>query len=62
MQLNDIVDVTKDTFTGKYKVKGITNTILGGQFRQKLNVTRYIERTWFTLDVSLLDGPDQLAP
>ena len=62
LQLNDIVDVTKDTFTGKYKVKGITNTILGGQFRQKLNVTRYIERTWFTLDVSLLDGPDQLAP
>lgn len=62
LQLNDVLEVTKDTFTGDYKVKSITNTIIAGQFRQKILATKYTPHSWFTLEESLLDGTDVLTP
>lgn len=62
LQLGDIIDVTKETFTGNYRITKIVNKIVGSQFEQILNARRYVAKHWFQLDVSELNGTDQLAP
>jgi len=62
LQLGDIIDVTKDTFTGEYRVTKIVNKIVSKEFGQVLNGRRYTPRSWFILDQSVLDGTDLLAP
>lgn len=62
LQLGDIIDVTKDTYTGAYRVTKTVNKVVRPQFAQTINARRYTPREWFILDESLLDGTDVLAP
>lgn len=62
LQIGDAIEVNKDTFTGDYRISSTTNRIVEGKFEQILVCSRYTDRTYFTLDQSLLDGTDVLTP
>lgn len=62
LQLSDIIDVDYDEFSGEYRIIGITNKTQDAKFTQILRCKKYTPRHWFTLDQSVLDGTDVLAP
>lgn len=62
IQLSDIVTVDYENYSAEYRVIGIKNSMTGSQFTQVLTLRKYTPRTWFQLDVSLLNGTDNLAP
>jgi hypothetical protein len=62
VQLSDIVEVDYNQFDGLYRIIGIKNQLQDSQFTQILKCRGYNPRDWFTLDQSILDGSDNLAP
>lgn len=62
LQLSDIVEVSYEEFSGEYRIIGITNKTQDAKFSQVLRCKKYNPRHWFTLDQSILDGTDVLAP
>jgi len=61
LQLNDVVTVGVDYYTGDFKVIKIENRLRDNNFVQKLTVQNTDIYSWFTLDQSVLDGTDVLA-
>lgn len=63
LQLSDIVDVDYQNYSSEYRVIGIKNSITSDpKFTQTLKLRKYTPRTWFQLDVSQLNGDNELAP
>ncbi len=62
IQLSDIIEVDYDEFSGNYRVISITNKIQDAKFTQVLKCRKYTPRHWFTLNQSVLNGSDVLAP
>jgi len=62
IQLGDIVDVDYRQFVGLYRIIGMGNNLSNSKFTQNLKVRRYTPREWFTLNQSVLNGTDVLAP
>lgn len=61
LQLGDNIEVMIDDIDEMYTITKITNT-LDGKFRQIISGRVFNIPTFFTLDESILDGPDVLAP
>lgn len=62
LQLSDIIDVDYDEYSGEYRVIGTANKTQDALFTQVLTARKYTPRYWFTLDQSVLNGTDVLAP
>lgn len=62
LQIGDYIEVSKDTYTGDYRITKIINRIIDGKFEQILGARRFVDRTYFVLDQSVLNGTDVLAP
>ena len=62
LQLSDIVNLDYEEFSGDYRIISITNKIQDAKFTQILKLKKYTPRQWFTLNQSLLNGSDVLAP
>lgn len=62
LQLGDIVEVDYKQFDGLYRIIGDNNSMAPSRYDQGLKLRKYTPRDWFTLDQSLLDGTDVLAP
>lgn len=62
LQLSDIIDVDYEDHMGEYRVISIKNTTQDAKFTQVLKCRKYTPREWFTLDQSVLNGTDVLAP
>lgn len=62
LQLSDIVEVDYEEQSGEYRIIGITNKVQDAKFTQILKCKKYTPRHWFTLDQSILNGTDVLAP
>lgn len=62
LQLSDIVEVDRDSYSGQYRVTAIRNKIQDQKFTQIIRLKRYTPRHWFTLNQSQLNGTDVLAP
>ena len=62
LQLSDIVNLDYEEFSGDYRIISITNKIQDAKFTQILKLKKYTPRKWFTLNQSLLNGSDVLAP
>lgn len=60
-QINDVFDVDYKEYTGDYKIYKIVNVVQDGGFRQILELVSTFLPGLFTLDESLLDGPDVLG-
>lgn len=62
IQLSDIVEVDYLHYSANYRVIGIKNKLQDQKFTQILRLRKYDPRHWFTLDQSMLDSTDVLAP
>lgn len=62
LQLSDIIYLDYEEFTGNYRVIGINNKVQDSKFTQLLKLRAYNPRSWWTLNQSLLNGTDTLAP
>lgn len=62
IQLSDIIEVDKDDYSGEYRVIGKKNKLQDQKYTQILKAKKYTPRQWFTLNQSVLNGSDQLAP
>lgn len=62
LQLGDIVSVDYEEHSGDYRIISIKNKMQDAKFTQILKGRKYTPRHWFTLDQSLLNGSDVLAP
>lgn len=62
IQLNDIVEVDYQHYSGEYRIIGMKNKLQDQKFTQILRLRKYTPRHWFTLDQSQLNGSDLLAP
>lgn len=62
LQLGDAIDLDLDGYQGIHVITKTVNITGGGRFTQRLRVRSKVQPTFFTLDTSLLDGPDVLSP
>src|SRR5690606_7568122 len=62
LQLSDIVSLDYEEFSGQYRIVRISNKTHDSKFTQILRLRAYTPRNWFTLDQSILNGSDLLAP
>lgn len=62
LQLGDIIWVDTTKIQGQFQIIKISNSISPSGVTQVIKAKRYDPRHWFTLDMSLLDGTDVLAP
>ena len=62
LQLNDVINLDYLTYDGTYKIIKITNKLQSNTLTQNIKARKYTIVKYFTLDESLLDGPDVLAP
>lgn len=62
IQLSDIIEVDHENYTGQYRVIGIKNKLQDQKYTQILRAKKYTPRHWFTLNQSILNGSDVLAP
>lgn len=62
LQLRDIIGVDYEEYSGEYRIIGIVNKIQNAKFTQILKCRKYTPRHWFTLNQSILNGADVLAP
>lgn len=62
LQLSDIIEVDYEEYTGQYRIIEIENKLQDQKSTQILKCRKYTPREWFTLDQSILDGTDVLAP
>jgi hypothetical protein len=62
LQLGDVVEVDYRQFDGQYRIIAINNSLRGSKFTQELTLRTYTPREWFTLNQSVLDGTDVIAP
>lgn len=62
LQLSDIIGIDYEEHAGEYRIISIKNTSQDAKFTQILKCRKYTPRDWFTLDQSLLNGTDVLAP
>lgn len=62
LQLGDIIWVDTTKIAGQFQIIKISNSISPSGVTQIIKAKRYNPREWFTLNVSLLDGTDVLAP
>lgn len=62
IQLSDIVGIDYEEFSAEYRILSIANKVQDAKFTQVLRCKKYTPRHWFTLDQSLLNGTDVLAP
>lgn len=62
VQLGDIADVDTRNVIGEYRIFKMTDTYQDNKYTKVIKARRYNPRSWFILDVSLLDGSDVLAP
>lgn len=62
IQLSDIITVNYNQFDGEYRIISVSNKLQSGQFTQVLKCRGYNPRTYFQLNVSVLNGSDVLAP
>lgn len=62
LQLGDVISLDARTYDGEYTIIGMTGKIQDGLYEQTMKVRRLVSVGFFTLDVSLLDGEDLLAP
>lgn len=62
LQLSDITGVDYEEHAGEYRVISIKNKTQDAKFTQILKCKKYTPREWFTLDQSVLNGTDVLAP
>jgi hypothetical protein len=61
LQLSDALTLNLDGYQGTYIITKTTNLIPDPRFRQRLRVRKKTAITFFTLDVSILDGTDVLG-
>ena len=62
LQLSDIVEVDYEEYSGEYRIISKRNATDKSKFTQVLTCRKYTPRQWFTLDQSVLNGSDVLAP
>jgi len=62
IQLGDINTVDYTNYSGEYRLIGVVNKLQESKYTQVIKARGYNPRQWFTLDVSQLNGTDQLAP
>lgn len=62
LQLGDIIWIDTSKIEGQFQIIKISNSISSAGVTQVLKAKRYDPRSWFTLNQSLLDGEDVLAP
>lgn len=62
LQLSDIIEVDYEDFTGEWRVISIAGKVQDAKFTQILKARKYTPRHWFTLNQSILNGTDVLAP
>lgn len=62
LQLSDIIDIDYPDYSGSYRIIEVMNSTQPSVFMQTLKVKRYTYREWFTLDQSLLNDTEVLAP
>ena len=62
IQLADIVEVDYENYDGLYRIISISNSLSNSNFTQVIKCRRYRGVQWFTLNQSVLNGTDLLAP
>lgn len=62
LQLGDAVNLDLDGFQGIHIITKTVNILSDGKLTQRIRARNKETPTFFTLDVSLLDGPDLLQP
>lgn len=62
LQLGDIVEVDYQQYDGFYRIIKMSNSLMNSTYTQTLTLRSYTPREWFTLDQSVLNGTDVLAP
>lgn len=62
LQLGDIITVDARSYNNDYQITKITSRLAEDNYEQVIRARLYAPREWFTLDQSLLDGTDVLAP
>jgi hypothetical protein len=61
LQLNDTITVVLDGINDTFVIRKLQQVLSGGRLNQIITAQKYDIPTYFTLDVSLLDGADVLA-
>lgn len=62
LQLSDIVEIDYEDYSGLYRLISKSNKLQDNNCIQTLKLRKYTPYHWFTLDQSVLDGTDVLAP
>lgn len=62
LQLSDIAEVDYRQFDGNYRIISISNGLRDSKYTQIMKFRSYTPRDWFTLNQSVLNGTDVLAP
>lgn len=62
LQMGDPVALDLDGYQGVFTITKVVNILSDGKFTQRLRVREKQVATFFTLDVSVLDGNDLLSP
>lgn len=62
LQLSDIVSVDYEEYSGQYRIISTSNKLQDQRYTQILRAKKYTPHQWFTLDQSVLNGTDVLAP
>lgn len=62
LQIGDAIGVSVDFTVGNYIISKITNKFANGKFSQTITAKLFRPTSFFTLDVSVLDGTDLLSP
>jgi len=62
LDLGDIINVNKNPYNSDYKVTSIANSMAHNAVTQTIQAERYIQREWFVLNQSILNGTSVLAP
>lgn len=62
LQLGDVVWVDLSDIAGQFKIIGQSTSVSVDGVEETIQVKRYNPRSWFILDVSVLDDTDVLAP
>lgn len=62
LQIGDALTLGLDGYAGTYIVTRMQNIMASGRYQQRLTAKQKDPRQYFILDISVLNGSDQLAP
>lgn len=62
IQMSDVIEVDYEDTSGEYRLISTYGKTQDGKYTQVFKARKYTPRHWFTLDQSILNGTDVLAP